>query len=59
MWVLVIVCASGVSCGLHEPITKLGMQSFEHCHSVAELGIELMGVSKDKFRIICASEREK
>lgn len=54
MWIAVITCAAGIACGITSPVTKTGLQSFDHCMEVAKLAIDLAGYDRARFTITCA-----
>lgn len=55
MWWLILICASGVSCGIKSPIAKkTDAGSLEACRDVGKLAIDLAGYPREKFEIVCA-----
>lgn len=55
MWWVILICASGVSCGITHPIAKqTSAESVEQCQQVGELAIDLARYDRTEFRIVCA-----
>ena len=57
MWLLIIVCAAGVNCGIEHPVTKQVATEWD-CREAGKLAISLTGEDHNNFKIICAKAEE-